>query len=146
MNAAISYWDLARELNISVDEVKAHAKRICSLDGFDRTYTKVMTTSGRTYTGLTPFAANAVRMAVAAHQDPVGTLIRKTNVVFVNAEDLARILDVDVDVVDELAMRLEDDFSAIYVMAEHHDGFDALELTPYAARCVEMKVRTGGAA
>jgi len=142
----VTTWSLAKELGVPADDIQKYAKEMARRDGYDTVFVRAPNSKGKWVSTLTPGAVSSICSRVAAGHDPVGTLIRKTNVVFVRSPDLARTLNVDIDVIDELAGQVIDidGFEATYVMAEDHDGFSEWELTPHAARCIEMKVRIRG--
>jgi hypothetical protein len=141
----VTTWILARELGWPADDVQKYAIEMARRDGYDTVFKRVPNARGKLVWTLTPRAVSSICSRVAAWQDPVGQLIRKTNVVFVRAPDLAQILNVDVDVIDKLAGQVldRDGAQAAYVMADDNEGFSEWELTPHAARCIEMAVRTG---
>lgn len=141
----VTVWSLARELGWPARDIQEYATTIARRDGYGTVFKKVPNPRGKLVWTLTPGAVDEICERVAAWQDPVGQLIRKTNVVFVRAPDLARILHVDIDVIDKLAGQVldRDGVEAAYVMADDHEGFSDWELTPHAARCIEMAVRMG---
>jgi hypothetical protein len=138
-------WSLAKELGWPADDIQKYAKEMARRDGYDTVFTRAPNSKGKWVSTLTPRAVSSICSRVAAWQDPVGQLIRKTNVVFVRAPDLAQILNVDIDVIDKLAGQVldRDGVQAAYVMADDDEGFSEWELTPHAARCIEMAVRIG---
>jgi hypothetical protein len=138
-------WSLAKELDWPADDLHKYAKEMARRDGYDSVYRKVRNSKGKCIWTLTPRAVDRICTYVAGREDLISTFILQTNVVFVRRDHLAQLLNVDVDVVDELADRVSasEGVVATYVMAEDHKGRTDWQLTPHAARCIRMKVRLG---
>ena len=128
------------------DDIQKYAKEMARRDGYDTVFTRAPNSKGKWVSTLTPRAVSSICSRMwQPGKTRSASFIRKTNVVFVRAPDLAQILNVDIDVIDKLAGQVldRDGVQAAYVMADDDEGFSEWELTPHAARCIEVAVRIG---